>query len=92
MADTFGTFLRASLERREMTLRAYALAIGLGKSHSFAYRVAKGQAGPPMKGLDRWAEPLGLTAKERKRFDLLAGVANSPAVVQEWFEKAERGG
>ncbi len=85
MAETFGTFLRAALERRGMTLRAYALAIGLGRSHSFAYRVANGQAGPPMKDLDRWAEPLGLTAKERKRFELLAGVANSPLVVQKWF-------
>ncbi|MBI5595764.1 MAG: helix-turn-helix transcriptional regulator [Elusimicrobia bacterium] len=85
MAETFGTFLREALARRGMTLRAYALAIGLGKSHSFAYRVANGQAGPPMKDLARWAEPLGLNAKERKMFDLLAGVANSPEVVQAWF-------
>lgn len=92
MAETFGTFLREALQRRGMTLRTYALAIGLGKSHSFAYRVANGQAGPPMKDLARWAEPLGLTAKERRRFDLLAGVANSPPVVREWFEKSERGG
>jgi transcriptional regulator with XRE-family HTH domain len=90
MAETFGTFLRAALERRGMTLRAYALAIGLGKSHSFAYRVANGQAVPPMKDLDRWAEPLALSAKDRRRFDLLAGVANSPCVVQTWFAKLDK--
>lgn len=88
MAETFGTFLRATLDQRGMTLRAYALAIGLGKSHSFAYRVANGQAAPPMKDLDRWAKPLALGVKDRRRFDLLAGVANSPPVVQEWFAKA----
>lgn len=73
-----------------MTLRAYALAVGLGKSHSFAYRVARGDAAPPLKALGRWAEPLGLSAAERARFELLAGIANSPPVVREWFAKVDR--
>jgi len=91
MAETFGSFLRAAVARKGLSMRAYALALGLGKSHSFAYRVAKGQAAPPMKDLDRWAKPLGLTAKERARFDLLAGVAHSPEVVRDWFAAQDVG-
>lgn len=89
MAGTFGEFLREAVERRGMSLHAYAAAVGLGKSHSFAYRVARG-APPPLKSLDRWAAPLGLTAEERARFDLLAAVANSPPAVRDWFARAEK--
>lgn len=85
MAESFGDYLRWALERKGMTLRAYALAIGLGKSHSFAYRVAKGAVAPPLKDLGRWAAPLDLTVSERRYFELLAAVANSPLQVQKWF-------
>jgi hypothetical protein len=46
MAETFGTFLRASLKRRGMTLRAYALAIGLGKLSFDEERLALLRAWP----------------------------------------------
>lgn len=85
MTETFGAFLGKALARKKQSLHAYAIAIGYAKSHSFVYRVSKGLVAPPLKDLERWAEPLGLNEQERKRFELLAGVANSPKVVQSWF-------
>lgn len=89
MAETFGLFLREAIRRQGMTLRAYALSIGLGKSHSFAYRVAQDKVGPPLKDLKRWAEPLKLNASEYRRFELLAGIAHASPAVKEWFEEVE---
>lgn len=90
MAETFGSFLRAALERRNLGVCEYARLAGYPKAHGFVSRVIAGRSLPPLKELDRWAVPLGLTAAERARFDLLAAVANSPPSVRDWFARAEK--
>ena len=92
MAATFGSFLRDTLARRGLGVCEYARLAGYPKAHGFVSRVISGTSLPPLKELDRWAKPLGLSAAERDRFDLLAGIANSPPVVREWFGKIDGAG
>ena len=87
MADTFASFVRCALIRKDIGVVEYARLAGYPKAHGFVSRVLSGKSLPPLKELDRWAQPLDLTDSERLEFDLLAGIAHSPKVVQEWFHR-----
>ena len=89
MAETFGSFVRDALARKGLGVVEFARLAGYPKAHGFVSRVLSGRSLPPLKELDRWAKPLGLSAKERERFELLAGIAHSPPVVREWFSQRE---
>jgi len=90
MAESFGSFVDARLRQLGLSMRAYANLAGYRTGHSIISLVLRGKMPPPLKSLDRWAAPLGLTASERSRFDLLAAVANSPKLMQEWFAEHDR--
>jgi transcriptional regulator with XRE-family HTH domain len=89
MAETFGSFLRTALERKNLGVCEYARLAGYPKAHGFVSRVLSGSSLPPLKELKRWAAPLDLDAKAYQRFELLAGIAHASPAVQAWFESVD---
>ena len=89
---TFGRLLQGHLARQELTIRAYAAAIGT--PYSYVSRVMYGDRPPKLDSLATWIKPLELTITDREIFEFEAIVATcnleAQALIRELKKQSER--
>lgn len=81
----FGTKLSQAIDEKGLTQREAAQVLGV--SHGFVALLISGRRTPPLDQVATWADRLGFTGDDRRRFIDYAALAHLPDQVREQFEQ-----
>lgn len=81
---TFGAKLDELIRRKEWSEEQFAAAVDDKQPHINAVKAGKRK--PPLKGIDAWADVLGIEGAEREYFLDLAALTRAPERVLRMFE------
>ena len=81
----FPDLLRSHLTAKGLSQRDFAARAGLNKG--FLHGLLVGSKVPPMDRIQAMADALGLSAKEREEFELVAGLEHSPEPVARFVSR-----
>lgn len=89
VARTFGTYLKALLDRSGMEQSAFGLKVG--QTRGQITNITKGRRRPPKGQAGKWADALGLHGQEREDFiDLAAATYLPPDERARWWTILDR--
>lgn len=85
---SFGELLRSHLDRRGLTLTAWAKQVAC--AHSLVSHITRGERTPPLDRMPAWADALKLQGKDRDQFMELAALAHAPARIHALVQELRR--
>jgi transcriptional regulator with XRE-family HTH domain len=80
---SFGDYLKQLLESRQLTVSGWARKVGI--TQGFASNLLAGRRSPAMEDIERWADSLELSGRDRRLFLDLAAISHLPKEAQARF-------